>query len=112
MVESTNLEENGKGVAEHGNVGDLCCDRLLKTRTCILEKVFESSLNGMLKFPFSERFPLPTIVNCIVECSKEFYWNTYCIEASWKALFSLHCIGERSLYKNKDELHSFKKTHK
>ena len=107
MVESTNLEENGKGVAEHGNVGDLCCDRLLKTRTCILEKVFEFSLNGMLKLPFSERFPLRIVVNFIGECSEEFYCNTYCAEATWEAFFSLHCIGERSLCKNKDELHSF-----
>ena len=94
MVKSINMEENGKRVTEHGNVGDLCCDRLLKTRTCILEKVFESSLNGTLKLPFSERFPLPTIVNCITECSREFYCHTYCAKAAWEAFFSLHCIGE------------------
>lgn len=108
VAESTNLEENGDGVAEHDNVGDPCCDRLSKTRTCIPEEVVESLLNGMLKLPYSERFPLPTVVNCIGGCSEEYYCSTYCAEVAWETFHSLLCIGERSLCKNKDELRKFK----
>lgn len=108
VAKSTNLEENGDGLADHNTIEDSCSDRHSKTRTCIPEEVVESLLNGALKLPYSERFPLPTVINCIGGCSEEYYCSTSCAERAWETFHSLLCTGEGSLCKSKDELRNFK----
>eukprot|EP01018_Ginkgo_biloba_P008866 Gb_20232 [translate_table: standard] len=76
VAESMNVEENRRGIAHHHNLRYVCSDGESKTKTHIPEEVIESLLNGKLALPYSERFPLPAVINCIGGCSEEYYCSS------------------------------------
>ncbi|KAH9318680.1 hypothetical protein KI387_020449, partial [Taxus chinensis] len=99
-------KENGDGL--HHQHSLQCSDKKTKMGLHIPEELVESLLNGKLSLPYSEKFPLPSVTNCIGGCSDEHYCSTSCAEAAWETFHSILCTGERSLCKNKAGLLDFK----
>ncbi|CAA0839094.1 Histone-lysine N-methyltransferase ATXR2 [Striga hermonthica] len=56
----------------------------------------ESLMNGGLKLPYSENFPLPVVVPCPGACKEAYYCSKSCAEADWESFHSLLCIGRGS----------------
>ncbi|XVF66967.1 hypothetical protein PTKIN_Ptkin10aG0082400 [Pterospermum kingtungense] len=56
----------------------------------------ESLMNGELALPYSNKFPLPSVVSCPSGCEEAFYCSKSCAEADWESFHSLLCAGEKS----------------
>eukprot|EP00250_Pteridium_aquilinum_P015922 c22840_g1_i1 orf=623-2047(-) len=69
--------------------------------------VAEELVNGSLRLPFSDLFPLPSIVTCVGGCEDELFCSETCAKAAWDSYHSLLCTGPDSLCKEKDLLREF-----
>ncbi|TYH86086.1 hypothetical protein ES332_D01G017800v1 [Gossypium tomentosum] len=56
----------------------------------------ESLMNGELALPYSNKFPLPSVVSCLGGCEEAFYCSKSCAEADWESSLCLLCTGEKS----------------
>ncbi|KAH0984131.1 hypothetical protein GBA52_011308 [Prunus armeniaca] len=56
----------------------------------------ESLMNGALKLPYSDKFPLPPAVPCHGGCGEAYYCSKLCAESDWDLSHSLLCTGEKS----------------
>ncbi|KAB2095143.1 hypothetical protein ES319_A01G015700v1 [Gossypium barbadense] len=56
----------------------------------------ESLMNGELALPYSNKFPLPSVVSCLGGCEEAFYCSKSCAETDWESSHYLLCTGEKS----------------
>ncbi|XVF01825.1 hypothetical protein REPUB_Repub04eG0122800 [Reevesia pubescens] len=56
----------------------------------------ELLMNRELALPYSNKFPLPSVVSCPGECEEALYCSKSCAEADWESSHSLLCTGEKS----------------
>ncbi|GLT87060.1 hypothetical protein SLE2022_051620 [Rubroshorea leprosula] len=71
------------------------------------KEVLESLINGDLVLPYSNKFPLPSVVSCPGECEEAHYCSKSCAEADWQLFHSLLCTGEKSDTLSREALSKF-----
>ncbi|OMO60161.1 hypothetical protein CCACVL1_24353 [Corchorus capsularis] len=67
----------------------------------------ESLMNGEMSLPYSEKFPLPSVVSCPGRCEEPFYCSKSCAEADWESFHSLLCPGEKTKSQSREALLKF-----
>ncbi|EOX99173.1 Histone-lysine N-methyltransferase ATXR2 isoform 4, partial [Theobroma cacao] len=67
----------------------------------------EALMNGELSLPYSNKFPLPSVVSCPGGCEEAFYCSKSCAEADWESFHSLLCTGEKSESLSREALLKF-----
>ncbi|KAL6287404.1 hypothetical protein ACE6H2_011794 [Prunus campanulata] len=67
----------------------------------------ESLMNGGLKLPYSDKFPLPPAVPCHGGCGEAYYCSKLCAESDWDLSHSLLCTGEKSEAVSREALVKF-----
>ncbi|KAE8679974.1 Histone-lysine N-methyltransferase ATXR2 [Hibiscus syriacus] len=67
----------------------------------------ESLMNGEMALPYSNKFPLPSIILCPGGCEEAFYCSKLCAEADWDSFHCLLCTGEKSESCSRDALLKF-----
>ncbi|GER53243.1 histone-lysine N-methyltransferase ATXR2 [Striga asiatica] len=104
------LEELGiRAVDECGPSNDegSCSSPSHKTR--LPQDTIQSLMNGNLLLPYSEKFPLPSVVSCLGGCLESHYCSQSCAEADWDLFHSLLCDGKGSSSPNTKALEKFTK---
>ncbi|KAH6827094.1 histone-lysine N-methyltransferase ATXR2 [Perilla frutescens var. hirtella] len=69
----------------------------------------QSLMDGSLRLPYSENFPLPIVFPCLGGCKEAYYCSKSCAEADWESFHSLLCIGRGSSSPNTEALLKFMK---
>ncbi|PIN18330.1 putative histone tail methylase containing SET domain [Handroanthus impetiginosus] len=101
------LEELGvSAIDECGSSDDMGCSSSSE-KTCIPQDSIQSLMNGSLQLPYSENFPLPSVVPCPGGCKEAYYCSKSCAEADWDSFHSLLCIGHGSSSPNTEALSKF-----
>ncbi|KAL5573268.1 hypothetical protein UlMin_022865 [Ulmus minor] len=67
----------------------------------------EALMNGDMKLPCSDKFPLPQMVPCAGGCGEVYYCSKSCAEADWELCHSLLCTGEKSESVSREALVEF-----
>ncbi|KAH6788954.1 histone-lysine N-methyltransferase ATXR2 [Perilla frutescens var. frutescens] len=67
----------------------------------------QSLMDGSLRLPYSENFPLPLVFPCLGGCKEAYYCSKSCAEADWESFHSLLCIGHGSSSPNTEVLLKF-----
>ncbi|CAA0816080.1 Histone-lysine N-methyltransferase ATXR2 [Striga hermonthica] len=104
------LEELGiRAVDECGPSDDegSCSSSSQKTR--LPQDTIQFLMNGNLLLPYSEKFPLPSVVSCLGGCLETHYCSQSCAEAEWDLFHSLLCAGKGSSSPNTKALEEFTK---
>ncbi|KAK4486856.1 hypothetical protein RD792_006164, partial [Penstemon davidsonii] len=65
-------------------------------KTRLPRDIIASLMNGDLQLPYSEKFPLPSVVPCLGGCKEAYYCSKSCAEADWDSFHSLLCGGNGS----------------
>ncbi|KAK6134892.1 hypothetical protein DH2020_031376 [Rehmannia glutinosa] len=103
------LEELGvSAVDECGSSNEMRCSSS-SGKTRLPQDTIQSLMNGCLRLPCSENFPLPSVVPCVGGCEEAYYCSKTCAEADWDSFHSLLCTGHGSLSPNTEELLKFMK---
>ncbi|XP_058220270.1 histone-lysine N-methyltransferase ATXR2 isoform X2 [Rhododendron vialii] len=84
-----------------------CASTSSKYGTPLPKEIVESLMNGELVLPYSEQFPLPSVISCLGGCREAFYCSQLCAEADWDLFHSLLCTGARSKSSDKEALLKF-----
>ncbi|XP_071721972.1 histone-lysine N-methyltransferase ATXR2-like [Rutidosis leptorrhynchoides] len=69
--------------------------------------VVESLMDGGLVFPYSDKFPLPTVISCPGGCDEAQYCSKSCADADWEFFHSLLCTCEKSESLSREALSNF-----
>ncbi|XP_071723211.1 histone-lysine N-methyltransferase ATXR2-like [Rutidosis leptorrhynchoides] len=69
--------------------------------------VVESLMDGGLVLPYSDKFPLPTVISCPGGCDEAHYCSKSCADADWEFFHSLLCTGEKSESLSREALSNF-----
>ncbi|GMJ05540.1 histone-lysine N-methyltransferase ATXR2, SET DOMAIN PROTEIN 36 [Hibiscus trionum] len=83
FVQNNHISENGASSSSSSTIP-------LPTTTV------QSLMNGEFALPYSNKFPLPSIVSCPGGCEEAFYCSKSCAEADWESFHCLLCTGEKS----------------
>lgn len=67
----------------------------------------ESLMNEKLALPYSNKFPLPSAINCPGGCKEVYYCSKSCAQADWELCHSILCTGEGSKSSSKKALLKF-----
>ncbi|KAL6554066.1 hypothetical protein OROMI_019739 [Orobanche minor] len=103
------LEELGvSGVDECGSSDEMGCGSSFE-KTRLPQDTIQLLMNGILHLPYSENFPLPSVVPCIGGCNEAYYCSQSCAEADWGSFHSLLCTGCGSSSPNTEALSKFMK---
>ncbi|XP_062106160.1 histone-lysine N-methyltransferase ATXR2 [Humulus lupulus] len=92
---------------ENGEDSGACSSSNFRKKVELPKGVVESLMNGNLKLPYSDKFPLPPIVPCIGGCGEAHYCSKLCAQADWESYHSLLCTGEKSESVSKEALVEF-----
>ncbi|XP_030482479.2 histone-lysine N-methyltransferase ATXR2 [Cannabis sativa] len=92
---------------ENGEDSGACSSSHLRKKVELPKGVVESLMNGDLKLPYSDRFPLPPTVPCIGSCGEAYYCSKSCAQADWESCHSLLCTGEKSESVSREALVEF-----
>lgn len=57
----------------------------------------ESLMHEKLALPYSNEFPLPSVINCPGGCKEVYYCSKSCAQADWDVCHSLLCTGDGSI---------------
>ncbi|KAK6134853.1 hypothetical protein DH2020_031394 [Rehmannia glutinosa] len=103
------LEELGvSAVDECGSSNEMRCSSS-SGKTRLPQDTIQSLMNGSLRLPCSENFPLPSVVPCVGGCEEAYYCSKTCAKADWDSFHSLLCTGHGSLSPNTEALLKFMK---
>ncbi|KAK8985312.1 hypothetical protein V6N11_068577 [Hibiscus sabdariffa] len=83
FVQNNHISENGASSSSGSTIP-------LPTATV------QSLMNGEFALPYSNKFPLPSIISCPGGCEEAFYCSKSCAEADWESSHCLLCTGEKS----------------
>ncbi|KAL0444058.1 UNVERIFIED_CONTAM: Histone-lysine N-methyltransferase ATXR2 [Sesamum latifolium] len=103
------LQELGvSAVDECGSSDGIGCSTSPE-KTRVPQDTIQSLMNSSLRLPYSENFPLPSVVPCLGGCKEAYYCSKSCAEADWGSFHSLLCIGHGSSSPNTEALLKFMK---
>ncbi|XP_031105734.1 histone-lysine N-methyltransferase ATXR2 [Ipomoea triloba] len=88
-------EEDYSDAEDRKDIGG-CSSSSSKSKISIPKDVIESLMNGDLRLPYSEEFPLPSTVSCPGGCKEAYYCSPSCAHADWEEFHSLLCTGKGS----------------
>ncbi|CAH9071938.1 unnamed protein product [Cuscuta epithymum] len=83
--DTENVQENGGCSSSNSN-----------PKVSISKDLVQSLMNGDIRLPYSELFPLPPIVSCPGGCEETYYCSPSCADADWEEFHSLLCTGKGS----------------
>ncbi|RAL41821.1 hypothetical protein DM860_009003 [Cuscuta australis] len=83
---------SGKELQENGG----CSSSSSRPKVSIPKDLLHSLMNGDTLLPYSEHFPLPSIVPCPGACEESYYCSPACAHADWEEFHSLLCTGKGS----------------
>ncbi|CAI9759970.1 unnamed protein product [Fraxinus pennsylvanica] len=84
-----------------------CSSGSFSDRSPLLRDTIESLMNDSMQLPFSEKFPLPSVVSCPGGCREAYYCSESCAKADWDSFHSLLCTGKGSKSSNIEALLKF-----
>lgn len=101
------LQELGISADECGPDRTECSSGSFSDSSPLLRDTIESLMNGSMQLPFSEKFPLPSVVSCPGGCREAYYCSESCAKADWDSFHSLLCTGKGSKSSNIEALLKF-----
>lgn len=84
-----------------------CTEKNIRASLNLPSGLVESLVNESIRLPYSELFPLPSIVKCFGGCEDDLFCSETCAKAAWDSYHSLLCMGPKSLCKDKGLLCKF-----
>lgn len=69
--------------------------------------VAELLMNGDLVLPYSDKFSLPSVIQCSGGCGEAYYCSKSCADLDWGSSHSFLCTGQRSQSLSTDALLKF-----
>ncbi|KAK4437345.1 Histone-lysine N-methyltransferase ATXR2 [Sesamum alatum] len=103
------LQELGVSAVDECGSSDAIRCSTSSEKTRLPQDTIQSLMNGSLRLPYSENFPLPSVVPCLGGCKEAYYCSKSCAEADWDSFHSLLCIGHGSSSPNTEALLKFMK---
>ncbi|KAK6918896.1 SET domain [Dillenia turbinata] len=97
--------EDDSYMEDHINLGESSSSN--SDKTPLPNEVVESLMNGELTLPYSERYPLASVIPCPGGCGENYYCSKSCADSDWEFFHSLLCPGEKSESRCREALLKF-----
>ncbi|XP_071691357.1 histone-lysine N-methyltransferase ATXR2-like [Rutidosis leptorrhynchoides] len=100
------VSSDGSDTEDHLEV-QKCSSTCSKNKIQLPIETVESLMHEKLMLPYSETFPLPSVINCPGGCNEVYYCSESCAQTDWAKCHSLLCTGEQPNSSSKKALSKF-----
>ncbi|XP_052626369.1 histone-lysine N-methyltransferase ATXR2 isoform X1 [Lactuca sativa] len=84
-----------------------CSSTTSRNRFQLPNESIESLMHENLALPYSKKFPLPSVIDCLGGCKEAYYCSKSCAHADWELCHSILCTGDGSKSLSKKALSRF-----